>query len=167
MTTISMVTSGPQEPAASSGAAATAARTGVGALLLYMTLGALFGALLTKAQVVSWFRIQEMFRFQSFHMFGIIGSAVVTAALSLQLIRRLGVRTLDGTPITIPPKVMGSGTRYWVGGSLFGLGWALVGACPGPLLAVLGSGVSVFIVPILSAVAGTWLYGVLRRRLPH
>ncbi len=139
----------------------------VAGLLVYVTLGTLFGIVLTKAQVVSWFRIQEMFRFQSFHMFGVIGTAVLTAALSLQLIRRLGIRSFDGTPISVPPKTMGTGTRYWLGGSLFGLGWALVGACPGPLLAVLGSGVSVFLVPILSALAGTWLYGVLRPRLPH
>jgi uncharacterized protein len=139
----------------------------VAALLLYLAFGTLFGIVLTKAQVVSWYRIQEMFRFQSFHMFGVLGTAVLTAALSLQLIRRLGIRSFDGTPIVVPPKQMGSGTRYWVGGSLFGLGWALVGACPGPLLAVFGSGVSVFLVPILSALAGTWLYGVLRPRLPH
>lgn len=139
----------------------------IAGLLAYVTLGTLFGILLTKAQVVSWFRIQEMFRFQSFHMFGVLGTAVLTAALSLQLIRRFAVRSLDGTPITVPAKTMGTGTRYWLGGSLFGLGWALVGACPGPLLAVLGSGVSVFVVPILSALAGTWLYGVLRPRLPH
>jgi uncharacterized protein len=136
-------------------------------LAVYLTLGTLFGIVLTNAQVASWFRIQEMFRFQSFHMFGVIGSAVLTALLSLQLIRRFGVRAADGSVITIPPKTMGRGTRYWLGGSLFGLGWALVGACPGPLLAVLGSGVTVFLVPILSALAGTWLYGVLRPRLPH
>ena len=140
---------------------------GIRALALYLALGALFGIVLTKAQVISWFRIQEMFRFQSFHMFGIIGSAIVTAAISLQLIRRLGVRAADGTPITIPPKVMGAGTRYWLGGSLFGLGWALVGACPGPLFALVGSGVSVLLVTIVSAVAGTWAYGALRPRLPH
>ncbi len=139
----------------------------VAGLLVYVAFGTLFGIVLTKSQVVSWFRIQEMFRFQSFHMFGVLGTGILTAALSLQLIRRLGIRSLDGTPIVLPPKQMGTGTRYWVGGSLFGLGWALVGACPGPLLAVFGSGVSVFVVPILSALAGTWLYGVLRPRLRH
>ena len=142
--------------------------TGSGAgLVVYLMLGTLFGIVLMKAQVVSWFRIQEMFRFQSFHMFGVIGTAVVTAAAALQLIRRTGLRTANGQPITIPPKEMGRGTRYWLGGTLFGLGWALVGACPGPLLALLGSGKSVFGVVIASAVGGTWLYGALRPRLPH
>ena len=143
-------------------------RTGRGAgLVVYLVLGTLFGIVLMKAQVVSWFRIQEMFRFQSFHMFGVIGTAVVTAAAALQLIRRTGLRAANGQPITIPPKEMGRGTRYWLGGTLFGLGWALVGACPGPLLALLGSGKGVFGVVIASAVAGTWLYGALRPRLPH
>ena len=136
-------------------------------LLAYLALGVLFGVVLTKSEVISWFRIQEMFRFQAFHMYGIIGSAVIVAFTALQLIRRFGVRTLDGAPIMLPPKVLGSGTRYWLGGTLFGLGWALVGACPGPLFALLGNGISVIIVPIVSALAGTWMYGVLRPRLPH
>jgi len=139
---------------------------GVG-LLSYLLLGTLFGVVLMKAQVVSWFRIQEMFRFQSFHMYGVIGTAVVTAAIALHLIRRMGLRAATGAPITIPPKEMGRGTRYWLGGTLFGLGWALVGACPGPLLALLGSGIGMFAVIIASAVAGTWAYGALRPRLPH
>ena len=137
------------------------------ALLVYLVLGVLFGIVVTKAEVISWFRIQEMFRFQSFRMYGIIASAIVTAALSLQLIKRLGVRAADGTTIVVPPKIMGSGTRYWLGGTLFGLGWALSGACPGPLFALLGNGVWVMSVTILSAVAGTWTYGFLRPRLPH
>jgi uncharacterized membrane protein YedE/YeeE len=136
-------------------------------LLLYLVLGALFGVVLTKSEVISWFRIQEMFRFQAFHMYGIIGSAIVTGALGLQVIRRFGLRTLDGGPIELPPKAMGRGTRYWLGGAIFGLGWALVGACPGPLFALLGTGVGVIVVPIVSALAGTWVYGVLRPRLPH
>ena len=136
-------------------------------LLSYLALGVLFGVVLTKSEVISWFRIQEMFRFQAFHMYGIIGSAIVTAALGLQLIKRLGLRALDGQRIVVPPKVLGKGTRYWAGGILFGLGWALVGACPGPLFALLGNGVGVIIVPLLSAVAGTWMYGYLRPRLPH
>lgn len=133
----------------------------------YLVLGALFGIVLVKSEVVSWFRIQEMFHFQAVHMYGIIGSAVLTAALSLRLIRRLQVRSLSGEPITIPPKVMGRGTRYWLGGAAFGLGWALVGACPGPLFALVGGGVTVMLVPLVSAVAGTWLYGALRPHLPH
>ena len=136
-------------------------------LLVYLILGVLFGIVVTKAEVISWFRIQEMFRFQSFHMYGIIASAIATAALSLQLIKRLGVRVADGTTIVVPPKVMGSGTRYWLGGTLFGLGWALSGACPGPLFALLGNGVWVIGVTILSAIVGTWTYGALRPRLPH
>lgn len=136
-------------------------------LLVYLLLGTLFGIVLVKSEVISWFRIQEMFHFEAFHMYGIIGSAVVTAAMSLQLIRRLGVRSLSGEPITIPPKIMGRGTRYWLGGTVFGLGWAFVGACPGPLFALLGSGVTVMLVPLISAVAGTWLYGALRPHLPH
>ncbi len=117
--------------------------------------------------MISWFRIQEMFRFQAFHMYGIIGSAIVTAAVALQLIRRLHLRAANGEVITIPPKQLGRGTRYWLGGAIFGLGWALVGACPGPLFALLGAGVGVIAVVILSAVAGTWVYGALRPRLPH
>ena len=142
-------------------------RPSAGALLVYLALGTLFGIVLTKSEVISWFRIQEMFRFQAIHMYGIIGSAIAVAALSLQLIKRLDIRAVDGQPIVVPPKAMGTGTRYWLGGALFGLGWALVGACPGPLFALLGSGVSVIIVPLLGAVAGTWTYGALRPRLPH
>jgi len=135
--------------------------------VLFLLVGALFGIVLTKAEVISWFRIQEMFRFQAFHMYGIIGSAVLTAGISLQIIRSLKLRSIDGQPISIPPKVMGKGTRYWAGGTLFGLGWGLIGACPGPLFALLGNGVTVMIVAILSALAGTWCYGALRNRLPH
>jgi len=137
------------------------------ALLTYAVIGTLFGILFTKAEVISWFRIQEMFRFQSFHMYGIIGSAVVVAAGSIFTIKRFGVRTLSGDPIVIPTKPMGTGTRYWLGGTIFGLGWALTGACPGPLFALIGSGTSVIVVTLVSAVAGTWLYGYLRPRLPH
>ncbi len=136
-------------------------------LSVYLVLGVVFGVVLTKSEVISWFRIQEMFRFQAFHMYGIIGSAVVVAAIALQLIERLGLRSLDGDPIVVPPKTMGRGTRYWLGGTLFGLGWALVGACPGPLFALLGNGVGIIAVPLASALVGTWTYGALRPRLPH
>ena len=142
-------------------------RTSVKALAVYLSLGVLFGAVLMKAEVVSWFRVQEMFRFQSPHMYLTIVSAIVTAAVSLQLIKRLDVRTVGGAPIVVPPKEMGRGIRYAVGGTMFGLGWGLVGACPAPLFALFGSGLPVFSVVILSAMTGTWMYGVLRRRLPH
>ena len=136
-------------------------------LAVYGLLGLLFGVVLVQSQVVSWFRIQEMFRFDSFHMYGIIGSAIAVAALSLQLIKRLGLKTLHGETIAIPPKEWGRGTRYWAGGILFGFGWALLGACPGPMFALLGGGVTVMLVALLSALVGTWLYGALRPRLPH
>lgn len=136
-------------------------------MIQYFLLGGLFGIVLTKSEVVSWFRIQEMFRFQSFHMYGIIGSAVAVAALSIMVLKRSGARTLAGEAITIPPKEMGRGYRYWIGGTLFGLGWALTGACPGPLFALVGSGAGVFTVAVVSALAGTWVYGRLRPHLPH
>ena len=136
-------------------------------LLVYLLLGVVFGVILTKSEVISWFRIQEMFRFQSFHMYGIIGTAIATAALSLQVIRLLQLRSRSGDRIALPPKVMGTGRRYWIGGTIFGLGWALVGACPGPLFALVGSGATVILVPLVSALVGTWLYGRLRPHLPH
>jgi len=136
-------------------------------LLAYILLGIGFGIALTKSEVVSWFRIQEMFRFQSPRMYEIIASAIAVAAASIALIKKLGLKTTSGEPITIPPKTLGNGIRYAVGGTIFGLGWALTGACPGPLFALVGDGVTVMIVAIVSAMAGTWLYGVLRPKLPH
>jgi len=136
-------------------------------LIGYLVLGTWFGIVLTKSQVVSWFRVQEMFRFQSFYMFGLLGSAVLVAGISIELIRRFQVRTLDGEQIVIPPKVLGRGIRYVLGGTVFGIGWALTGACPGPLFALVGAGVSVILVSVVAALAGTWLYGYLRPRLPH
>lgn len=133
----------------------------------FLLSGVLFGFVLTRAEVISWFRIQEMFRFQSFHMYGIIATAILVAGVSLELLRRRGGRALDGTPIALPRKELGRGYRYIVGGTIFGLGWALTGACPGPLFALLGSGLTVMIVPILSAILGTWVYGYARDRLPH
>jgi uncharacterized protein len=135
--------------------------------LAYPVLGVFFGITLTKSEVLSWFRIQEMFRFQSPRMYEIIASAIVVAAVSIALIKRLGLRTIAGEPITIPPKSLGLGVRYAAGGTIFGLGWALVGACPGPLFALVGNGVTVMIVAIVSALAGTWLYGFLRPWLLH
>lgn len=137
------------------------------ALLIYLLLGVFFGVVLIKSEVVSWYRIQEMFRFDSFHMYGILGSAVATAAASLALIRRFGACTLDGDPIRVSRKEMSGGYRYAFGGSSFGLGWALTGACPGPILALIGYGVTPFIAVLASALLGTWSYGQLRRFLPH
>ncbi len=136
-------------------------------LIWYFALGCVFGMVLVKSEAVSWFRIQEMFRFQSFHMYGIILSALTIASLSIVVLRRLGVHTLAGDAISIPSKVLGKGYRYWIGGTLFGMGWALTGACPGPLFALTGSGITVYAVAALSALAGAWLYGYLRPRLPH
>jgi uncharacterized membrane protein YedE/YeeE len=136
-------------------------------LLIYFVLGIAFGITLMKSEVVSWFRIQEMFRFQAFHMYGVMASALATATTTLALIRWLGVTTLDGAPIAIEPKTLRQGYRYAIGGGIFGMGWALTGACPGPLFALLGGGISVFAVTILAALAGTWTYGCLRSRLPE
>jgi uncharacterized membrane protein YedE/YeeE len=133
----------------------------------YFLLGCGFGAVLMEAEVISWFRIQEMFRFDAFHMYGIIGSAVFVAGLLLLAIKRLHLRTAEGAPLALPPKALGSGVRYIAGGTIFGLGWALTGACPGPLVALVGGGVPVMIVALASALAGTWVYGLLRPRLPH
>lgn len=137
------------------------------ALARYFSLGTAFGLVLVKAEAVSWFRIQEMFRFHSFHMYGIIGSAVLVAGISLAVLRRLDVKALDGTPIRLAPKVMGRGVRYAAGGTVFGIGWSLTGACPGPLFTLVGAGVTVLAVAIAAALAGTWVYGLLRPRLPH
>lgn len=136
-------------------------------LVWYLVLGCLFGIVLVKSQVVSWFRIQEMFRFQSFHMYGILGSAVAVAATAMAVLRRLGVSALSGEAICVPRKELGRGYRYWIGGSIFGIGWALTGACPGPLFALVGAGSPAFIAVALSAILGTWTYGLVRSRLPH
>lgn len=125
----------------------------------YVVIGAAFGIVLVKSEAASWFRIQEMFRFQSFHMYGILGSAVAVAALGVAILRRRG--------IALPRKELGTGRRYWMGGTVFGLGWGLAGTCPGPMFALLGTGMGVMAVAILSALLGTWVYGQLRERLPH
>jgi uncharacterized membrane protein YedE/YeeE len=135
--------------------------------LVYLFLGVCFGVVLTESEIISWYRYQEMFRFQSPRMYLIMGSAVATAAISIALIKRLGLKTVTGEPITIPPKELGKGIRYVVGGILFGIGWALAGACPGPLFALVGNGLTVMLAAIASALAGTWLYGYLRPHLPH
>ncbi|MBS7565684.1 YeeE/YedE family protein [Mucilaginibacter sp. SMC90] len=133
--------------------------------LKFLLVGICFGIILIKSEVISWFRIQEMFRLQSFHMYGIIGSAIVVAMISILLIKRFNIKTIHQKPIVIPDKKFNWGYVY--GGLIFGLGWALTGACPGPLFAQIGSGILVTTVTLLSAIAGTWVYGLLREKLPH
>jgi len=136
-------------------------------LVLYLALGVAFGFVLSRSEVISWFRIQEMFRFQSFRMYGIIGTAVVTAALSVAILKRTNLKSASGEPISIPRRPLGSGIRYALGGAIFGLGWALTGACPGPLFALIGNGVPVILVAILAALLGTWVYAWAQPHLPH
>lgn len=134
-------------------------------LLKYMIVGTLFGIVFVKAEIISWFRIQEMFRLQSFHMYGVIGSAILVGMVSIQLIKRYRLRSMQGEPIVLKDKEFRRGQV--IGGFIFGLGWALTGACPGPLFAQIGSGYSVVLVTLLSAVAGTWVYGRWSHRLPN
>ena len=133
--------------------------------LKYLATGLVFGIILVKSEVVSWFRIQEMFRLQSFHMYGIIGSAVLVGMVSIQLIKRFGIKSIYGEPLVLRPRAFNQGQVY--GGLLFGLGWAMTGACPGPLFAQIGAGYPVVVITLLSAIAGTWLYGKFREKLPH
>jgi uncharacterized membrane protein YedE/YeeE len=145
-------------------------RTGTrtAAPLFFVAAGAALGILFMKSEVLSWYRIQEMFRFQSFHMYGVIAGALAVAMTSVQLIRRFNVHAWNGEPIVIPPKQRTPlEVRYWAGGTVFGLGWGLLGACPGPMFALAGAGVTAIIVAILSAMAGTWCYAALQSRLPH
>jgi uncharacterized membrane protein YedE/YeeE len=131
----------------------------------YLLAGILFGIILIKSEVVSWYRIQEMFRFQSFHMYGVIGSAVVVGIISILLIKRFKIKTIHGEPVELHNKQFNKGQV--IGGLLFGAGWALTGACPGPLFALAGAGFTVILVVLASAIAGTWVYGLLRQKLPH
>lgn len=133
--------------------------------LKFMIVGILFGIVVVKAEIISWFRIQEMFRLQSFHMYGIIGSAVVVGMISVFLIKKFDIRTLSGEKILFRDKLFSKGQIY--GGLLFGLGWAVTGACPGPLFAQIGTGATVVIMTFLSALAGTWSYGYFKESLPH
>lgn len=133
--------------------------------LRYLVVGLLFGIVFVKGEIISWFRIQEMFRLQSFFMFGVIGTAVIVAMISIQIIKRLKLKSVGGETITIEPKEFNKGTI--IGGLIFGLGWAITGACPGPLYAQIGSGFIVVIITLVSAIAGTWIYGLLREKLPH
>ena len=131
----------------------------------FLVVGILFGIILIKSEVVSWFRIQEMFRLQAFHMYGIIGSAILVGMISIIIIKRLQLKTINNEPIIIPDKKFTWGNVY--GGLIFGLGWAITGACPGPLYAEIGSGFLVITVTLLSAIAGTWFYGLIKDKLPY
>ena len=131
----------------------------------YLVAGVFFGIVLVKAQVISWFRIQEMFQLTSFHMYGVIGTAVVTGIISLQLIKRFKVKTIGGDPIAVTPKTFNKGQV--IGGLIFGVGWAITGACPGPLFAQIGTGFTVVAITLLSAIAGTWVFGALKSKLPQ
>lgn len=135
-------------------------------LLPYAIAGIAFGFVAVRSEIISWYRIQEMFRFDSFHMYGVIGSAVLVASTSLWLIRRFEPRTVAGEAIVVPGKEPGF-VRYAAGGTVFGLGWALVGACPAPILALVGAGFPAFLVVLAGALGGTYLYGLVRGRLPH
>lgn len=134
--------------------------------LVFIILGVAFGIIMYKAEAASWFRIFEMFSFHSFHMYGFIGSALLVGVIGIQYLKRQEVKDVDGKEINLQPKAK-SIPRYLIGGTLFGLGWALVGACPGPIFVLLGSGVFSMIVVIIGALLGTYLYGVIRKYLPH
>ncbi|MGD1891758.1 MAG: DUF6691 family protein [Cyclobacteriaceae bacterium] len=132
----------------------------------FFAVGIFFGIVLTKAEIISWYRIQEMFLFDSFHMYGVIGSAVVLGIIGTAIIKKKQLKSIQGKTISFTPKKQ-SIPRYLFGGVLFGLGWAMVGACPGPIYTLIGYGYSVIIVVLLGSVAGTWAYGLLRSKLPH
>nr|MBC7613601.1 YeeE/YedE family protein [Pseudopedobacter sp.] len=131
----------------------------------YLILGVAFGIVFVKAEIISWFRIQEMFRLAAFHMYGVIGTAVVVGAISIFLIKKFDIKTIEGEKVVFHPKTFNKGQIF--GGLIFGLGWAITGACPGPLFAQIGSGFLAIIVTLLSAIAGTWFYGKFRDQLPH
>lgn len=132
----------------------------------YLLVGIIFGIVLTKSEAVSWYRIYEMFHFQSFHMFGIIMTAVVVGTIGIQIIKRNNIKDISGEPIVIPYKKKGF-TGYFVGGLFFGLGWGLIGTCPGPIFILLGAGFYGVGVILLGALVGTYIYGLLRNKLPH
>lgn len=135
-------------------------------VLKYLLVGFVFGIVLTKSEAVSWYRIYEMFQFQSFHMYGIMGVAVATGLTGIQIIKRTKLKSIKGQPIEILDKEKGS-TRYWIGGVFFGLGWALVGSCPGPIFILIGAGFFPVISVLLGALTGTFIYGLLKDKLPH
>lgn len=132
----------------------------------FLLVGIVFGIILVKSEAVSWYRIYEMFRFQSFHMYGIIGTAIASGIIFLQLSKRSHLKSLNGSEIYVPKKDRGF-TRYIIGGTIFGLGWAMIGACPGPMYVLFGTGVYSMLIVIAAAVIGTFIYGVLKDKLPH
>ena len=134
--------------------------------LKFLFVGFIFGIVLTKSEAVSWYRIYEMFMFQSFHMYGIIMVAIVVGVIGIQIIKRKNVKDIEGNPIVIADKEKGS-YRYWIGGLIFGLGWALAGACPGPIFILLGAGFLPVVFVLMGALLGTFIYGVLKDKLPH
>jgi uncharacterized membrane protein YedE/YeeE len=135
-------------------------------LIKFLLVGVIFGITLTKAEVISWYRIYEMFRFESFHMYGVIGSAVILGILTTTLIKKYHWKGVDGSNIALIPKPRNFQANF-LGGIVFGLGWAMVGACPGPIYILIGNGFSVMLVVLLSALFGTFIYGLLRNKLPH
>ena len=135
-------------------------------LLKFLVLGVLFGIVMAKSEAFSWFRIQEMFRFQSFHMYGIIGTSVTLGVIGITLIKKYKIRDVNGNPIMFYPKEK-STLRYLIGGIIFGLGWALSGACPGPMVVNIGYGYVAMIIVFLFAIIGTYIYGVIKDKLPH
>lgn len=134
--------------------------------LKYIVAGLLFGIIMTKSEAISWYRIQEMFRFHSFHLYGVIGSALAVGMTGLQLIKKYQAKTTKGTTIVLKNKKW-SIPRYLIGGIIFGLGWAVTGACPGPVFVLLGHGYGVILAVLASALLGTLVYGIVRGRLPH
>ncbi len=132
----------------------------------FILAGILFGIIMSKSEAISWYRIQEMFRFQSFHMFGIMGTALLTGIIAVWLMKKMKARDIEGKPVSFTDKEK-TWRRYLIGGTIFGLGWALTGACPGPVFVLLGQGYLVMIVVIIGSLLGTFVYGLLKNRLPH
>jgi hypothetical protein len=134
--------------------------------LSYLTIGIFFGIIMYKSEAASWFRIYEMFQFGSFHMYGIIGSALALGVIGIQLIKKFKIKAIGGAEMNLHPKKKGV-TNYLLGGIIFGLGWALAGACPGPMYVLVGAGYYSILVVIGGALLGTFVYGVLKDKLPH
>lgn len=132
----------------------------------YLLVGVLFGIVMTKSEAISWFRIQEMFRFESFHMYGIIGTAVIFGMIVTSLLKMKSVKNIEGDAIKFNPKNM-SIPRYIIGGAIFGMGWSITGTCPGPMFTLLGHGIWSILIVIAGAIIGTYIYGLVRTKIPH